>query len=155
MTVNVEALIHNLGKSYSDLLDAELIPYKTPPTGFAGDPDLSLDMAKEGIYLSFIRDGRILQEITLHILRPEIKNWNFPNELPFDLQKDMSKFWIHEKFGEPIKVAKPRVVMKRAFGWIEIYDIHGFAIPAVMRVDYDLSDKVKDVTFLPTANLRW
>lgn len=155
MTVNVEALIHNLGKSYSDLLDAELVPYKTPPTGFSGDPDLSLDMAKEGIYLSFIRDGRILQEITLHILRPEIKNWCFPNELPFGLQKDMSKFWIHEKFGEPIKVAKPRVVMKRAFGWIEIYDIDDFAILTVMRVDYDLSDKVKDVTFLPTANLRW
>lgn len=92
MTVNVETLIHNLGKSYNDLLDAELVPYKTPPTGFSGDPDLSLDMAKEGIYLSFIRDGRILQEITLHILRPEIKNWCFPNELPFGLKRTCLNF---------------------------------------------------------------
>ncbi|PLR41942.1 DUF6392 family protein, partial [Chimaeribacter arupi] len=51
MTVNVDALINSLGKSYKDLLEAELIPYKTPPTGFSGDPDLSLDMAKEGVYL--------------------------------------------------------------------------------------------------------
>ncbi len=61
MTVNVDALINSLGKSYKDLLEAELIPYKTPPTGFSGDPDLSLDMAKEGVYLSFRRAGRVLQ----------------------------------------------------------------------------------------------
>ncbi|MGV3347071.1 DUF6392 family protein [Enterobacteriaceae bacterium LUAb1] len=155
MTVKIEALIHNLGKSYNTLLEAELIPYKTPPTGFSGDPDLSLDMAKEGVYLSFLRDGRILQEITLHILRPEIKNWNFPNELPLGLQNNMSKSWVRNYFGEPIKVAEPRIVMRRSFGWIEIYEVNSLSVSTVMRVDYDLDDNVKEVTFLPIENLRW
>ncbi|MGS7193206.1 DUF6392 family protein [Enterobacter cloacae subsp. dissolvens] len=105
MTVKIEALIQNIGKPYNFLLEAELISYKTPPTGFSGHPDLSLDMIKEGLYLSFLRDGRILQEVTLHILRPEIKNWRFPNELPFGLQNDMSKSWVRQSFGEPIVVA--------------------------------------------------
>lgn len=29
MTVNIEALIYSLGRSYQDLVDVELIPYKT------------------------------------------------------------------------------------------------------------------------------
>lgn len=155
MTVNVEALVNSLGKSYSEMLDAELVPYKTPPTGYSGDPDLSLEMAKEGVYLSFRRDGRILQEITLHLLRPDIKKWIFPNELPLGLQKDMSRSWVHNRFGEPFKKAEPRVVMRRSFGWIEVYKIDGQRVPTVMRFDYDLDDNVKDVTFLPIANLRW
>lgn len=40
MTVNVEALIHGLGKSYNDLRDAELIPYKTPQRDFQEIPIL-------------------------------------------------------------------------------------------------------------------
>ncbi|ENO5561886.1 pyocin immunity protein [Escherichia coli] len=155
MAVNIEALIHSLGKSYNDLLDAELIPYKTPPTGFSGEPDLSLDMAKEGVYLSFLRDGRILQEITLHILRPDIKNWHFPNELPFGLQSEMPKSLVRTLFGNPIKVVEPRVVMRRTFGWIEVYEVKELPTSTVMRIDYDLDNNVKDVTFLPVANLRW
>jgi hypothetical protein len=155
MTVNINALINSLGKTYKEILDAELIQYKTPPTGDSGDPDISLDMAKEGVYLSFKRDGRTLQELTLSILRPEIKNWVFPNELPLDLQKDMTRSWIHEKFGEPTKTAEPRVVMKRRFGRIDLYGINSFQIPLSMRFDYDLDEKVKEVTFLPTANVRW
>ena len=60
MTVNIEALMRNLGKSYKDIYDAGLLPYKTPPSASSGDRELSLDMAKEGVYLSFKRDGRII-----------------------------------------------------------------------------------------------
>ena len=155
MTVNVEGLIYSLGKPYDDLLANELVPYKTPPTGFSGDTDLSLDMVKEGIYLSFLRDGRILQEITLRILRPEITNWHFPNTLPFGLERDMSRSWIGNKFGAPSKAVEPRTVMRHSFGWIEIYEIDNGSVPTVMRFDYDLEEKVKEVTFLPTSKLAW
>ncbi|HDJ1442318.1 TPA: pyocin immunity protein [Serratia rubidaea] len=155
MTVNVNALINSIGKTYQELFDEGLIPYKTKPTGFSGDPDLSLNMAKEGVYLSFLRDGYIFHEITLNILRPEIKNWHFPNELPFGLRSEMSKSLVRALFGEPIKVAEPRVVMRRAFGWIEVYEIKKLPASTVMRIDYDLDNNVKDVTFLPIANLRW
>ena len=155
MTVNVEALIHSLGKSYNNLLEAKLVPYKTLPTGFSGDSDLSLNMAKEGVYLSFRRDGRILQEITLHILRPEIKNWYFPNDLPFGLQNDMSRQWVHENIGEPLRSSPPYVVMKRSFGWTDLYEAKGRAIPTSMQVNYDVMDRVRSVTFMPTSELRW
>lgn len=59
MTVNVEALIRSLGNTYQDIVSADLIPYKTKPTGFSGGDFLSLDMVKEGVYLAFKRDGNI------------------------------------------------------------------------------------------------
>ncbi len=155
MTVNVEALIHSLGKSYNDLLDAELISYKTPPTGFSGDPDLSLDMAKEGVYLSFLRDGHILQEITLHILRPKIKNWSFPNKLPFGLQNNMSRQWVHENIGKPLRSCPPQIIMKQALGWCELFDVPRADTPISMQIDYDTFDKAKSVTFMLTSSLRW
>lgn len=131
MTVNAEALIHSLGRSYNDLLDAELIPYKTPPTGFSGDPDLSLNMAKEGVYLSFLREGHMLQEVTVKIIRPDIKNWIFPNELPFGLQHKMSRQWVHENTGVPLRSSPPRTIMRRAFGWADLFDIKGGNIPTM------------------------
>lgn len=38
MTVNIDALINSLGKSYQEIFDEGLIPYKTKPTGYPGDP---------------------------------------------------------------------------------------------------------------------
>lgn len=61
MTVNVEALINSLGKSYQYMLDKDLIPYKTAPKGSSGTPTINLEMAQEGIFLSFWREGRILK----------------------------------------------------------------------------------------------
>lgn len=155
MTVNVEALIRSLGKPYNDLRDADLISYTTSPTGFSGDPDLSLDMAKEGVYLSFLRDGRILQEVTLQILRPEIKNWFFPNELPFGLQKNMSRQWVHENIGTPLRTCPPQIIMRQALGWCELFEVPGVDIPISMQIDYDTFDKAKSVTFMLTSAVRW
>ncbi|MEG4666753.1 DUF6392 family protein [Enterobacter cloacae] len=155
MTVNVEALIHSFGKSYQNLVDAEQIPYKTPPTGFSGDPDLSLNMALEGIYLSFRREGRILQEITAILLRPEIKGWHFPNKLPFGLKSEMSRQWIHEHFGEPLRSSPPKTIMRRALGWVDLFDAATGDIPVSMQIDYDVMDNALSVTFMPTSELRW
>ncbi len=68
MTVNVEALINSLGRSYQEIFDEGLIPYKTKPTGYPGDPDITLDMIKEGMYLAFKREGKILFAIELIFL---------------------------------------------------------------------------------------
>ena len=47
MTLIIDSLINSLGKSYKTLYAEGLITYKTPPTGYPGDPDLTLEMAKE------------------------------------------------------------------------------------------------------------
>ncbi|WP_248846538.1 DUF6392 family protein, partial [Hafnia paralvei] len=99
MTVNVEKLINSLGKSYLELIDSEVIVYKTPPKGASGSPVLSLEMAREGIFLSFWRDGRVLKAVTLTIQDDDITDWVFPNELPPPLQKSMSRQWVHEQMG--------------------------------------------------------
>jgi len=91
MTVDVNKLINGLGKSYQELTNDGLITYKSPPTASSGDPDLSLDMAKEGLFLSFKREGRILQAIVIKIQNDKVRNWVFPNELPSPLQKEMSR----------------------------------------------------------------
>lgn len=155
MTVNIEELMRCLGKSYKDIHDAGLLPYKTQPSASSGDPDLSLDMAKEGVYLSFKRDGRIFQEMTLRIKYDKVKNWTFPNKLPTPLQSSMSRQWVHENFGEPEKNIPPRVIMKQEIGRIERFTVEDFHIPITMQIRYDMTDMVVAVTFLPTSELRW
>ncbi len=64
MTVNVEALINSLGKTYQEIFDEGLIHYKTKPSGSYGDEVICLDMVKEGVFLAFYREGKRLKEIT-------------------------------------------------------------------------------------------
>ncbi len=155
MNVNVEALMHSLGKSYSDLLDDGLIPYKTPPTGFSGDPDLRLDMAKEGVYLSFQRNGRILKGIILRIQNDKVKGWIFPNDLPLGLKKEMCREWVHSSYGKPLRTVEPKFIMRRAVGRADLYLIAHFSPDLYMQIRYDLNDKVQKVAFIPHSELRW
>ena len=138
MTVNINELISSLGKSYLELIDNGLITYKSPPTASSGDPDLSLDMAKEGLFLSFKRDGRVLQTVILRIQHDKVSNWVFPNELPSPLQKNMSRQWVHEHIGVPLRSVPPKVIMKRAFGWSDLYEAKGTAVPTNMQISYDV-----------------
>ncbi|MCE9885835.1 DUF6392 family protein [Obesumbacterium proteus] len=155
MTVDVSKLINCLGKNYLELINSGLITYKSPPIASSGDPDLSLNMAKEGLFLSFKRDGRILQAIVLKIQNDKAKDWIFPNELPSPLQKSMSRQWVHEHIGEPLRCIPPKVIMKRAFGWTDLYEAKGLSIPTSMQISYDMIDKVRSVTYMPTSELRW
>lgn len=155
MTVNVENLIHYLGETYENILEAGILPYRTKPTGAPGSPNLGLEMAKEGIFLSFKRTGRILKSITLRLQHNPVKNWVFPNELPSPLQKNMTRQWVHDTFGEPDKSVPPKTVMKMTMGWVDRFAVEEFHIPITMQIRYDIQDKVEAVTFLPTSNLRW
>lgn len=68
MAINIEALINCLDKSYQEIFDKGLIPYKTKPKGFSGNNVIYLDMVKEGVFLAFYREGKRLKEITLTLL---------------------------------------------------------------------------------------
>lgn len=155
MTVNVDALINSLGKSYQYILDNELIHYKSSPKGSSGTPTISLDMALEGVFLSFWREGRILKSVTLSMQHKTAADWTFPNELPTPLKKSMSRQWVHENVGEPLRSSPPYVVMKRAFGWTDLYEAKGRAIPTSMQISYDVMDCVRSVAFIATSEIRW
>jgi len=155
MTVNVDALINGIGKTYQELCDEGVITYKTKPTGYSGDPDITLDMAKEGVHLTFKRDSRKLWSVILSIQNDSVNSWVFPNELPVPLKSSMSRGWIHETLGEPERCSAPEVIMKRAFGWTDIFTVKGRHIPMSMQVNYDVIDMVSSVVFLPTSELRW
>lgn len=155
MTINVNALIEGLGKSYKELIDSELIIYKSPPKGASGSPVLSLDMSKEGVFLSFWREGRILKSLTLTIQDDDKADWVFPNDLPELLAKKMNRKWVHENIGEPLRSTPPKVIMKRSFGWTDLYEAKGYVNPTSMQINYDVADSVRSVTFMPTSELRW
>ncbi|WP_387691292.1 DUF6392 family protein [Photorhabdus sp. RM71S] len=155
MTVNVEALINSLGKTYQEIFDEGLIPYKTKPSGFSGDEVVCLDMVREGVFLAFYREGKRLKEITLTLFDEKKPLYQFPNELPSPLVSQMSRQWVHEQFGEPEKSQPPEVIMKRQFGWADLYTVLDFRIPTSMQVDYDLLEQVKSIAFLPTSEVRW
>ncbi|MEK9498471.1 DUF6392 family protein [Photorhabdus sp. P32] len=155
MTINVEALINSLGKTYQEIFDEGLIPYKTKPSGFSGDEVVCLDMVREGVFLAFYREGKRLKEITLTLFDEKKPLYQFPNELPSPLVSQMSRQWVHEQFGEPEKSQPPEVIMKRQFGWADLYTVLDFRIPTSMQVDYDLLEQVKSIAFLPTSEVRW
>jgi len=155
MTVNVDAMINSLAKSYIELVDSGLVVYKSPPKGASGSPVLSLDMAREGIFLSFWRNGRTLKAVTLTIQDDETTDWVFPNELPAPLKKKMTRSWVHENIGSPLRSTPPKVIMRRAFGWTDLYEAKGRPLPTSMQINYDVMDNVRSVTFMPTAELRW
>ncbi|MBS9437832.1 pyocin immunity protein [Photorhabdus noenieputensis] len=155
MTVNVEVLINNLGRTYQEIFNEGLIPYKTKPTGFAGDPDISLNMTKEGVYLSFKRVSKVLFAIELTLIDEKKPQYRFPNELPSPLVPMMSRQWVHEHFGSPEKSLPPQKILKRDIGWTELYTLLDFHIPTSMQINYDLLERVKVVAFLPTSEVRW
>lgn len=155
MTIDVKALIYSLGKSYQYMLGKDLIPYKSPPKGSSGTPTLNLEMAQEGIFLSFWREGRILKSVTLRIQHEPASSWTFPNELPAPLQASMSRKWVNETLGEPLRSAPPYTVMNKDYGWTDLYEVKDHDIPTSMQINYDLEDRVRSVTFMPTSELRW
>jgi len=155
MTVNIDALIRSLGKTYQEIFDEGLIPYKTKPTGFSGDSDISLDMANEGVYLSFSRSDRVLNEITLNIQSDTKKNWVFPNDLPSPLKAIMERDWVISKLGKPNKTVMPQVIGKRLFGMKDQFIFNQYHEPISMRVSYDKQSIVKSITYIPMAKERW
>ena len=155
MTVNVEALVRSLDKPYQAIRDAEIITYKTPPKGTQCDLFLTLDMKKEGIYLSFENSPeKILSEITLQLASGR-KNGVYPNELFPPLKPDMSREWAHETFGVPDKSIPPKVIFKRSFGWRDCFSIERLHIPVTMVILYGPDEISESVTFLSTSRLRW
>ncbi|NHB61636.1 DUF6392 family protein [Photorhabdus sp. RW14-46] len=155
MAINVNALINSLGKTYQEIFDEGLIPYKTKPTGYPGDPDITLDMIKEGMYLAFKRDGKILFAIELLLLDQKKSSYQFPNELPSSLKTLMFRQWLHEQLGKPEKALPPRRILKKDVGWTELYTLLDFRMPTSMQVDYDLFERVESVMFLLTSEVRW
>ncbi len=91
----------------------------------------------------------------LAIQHDKFKNWVFPNKLPSPLLENMSRSWVHENIGSPLRSAPPFIVMKRAFGWTDLYESKGRPIPTSMQISYDVMDNVRAVAFMPTSELRW
>ncbi|AKH65446.1 MULTISPECIES: DUF6392 family protein [Photorhabdus] len=152
MTVNIDALINSLGKSYQEIFDEGLIPYRSKPSGPLGVLNIGIDMVKEGIFLSFERSSKILNEITLRLLRDDKASFIFPNELPSPLKHSMDRVWVKENLGDPIKSIPPRQILRRQFGWKDLYR---FTDEISMQISYNLREQVSSVTFLPTLEVRW
>lgn len=155
MTINVEALIRSLNKTYQEIFDNGLIPYRTKPSGFSGSDFVTLNMAKEGTLLSFHRENKTLKEITLVLVDSQKKDWMFPNQLPTPLQPLMTRSWIHDQLGEPDKALPPRKRLRKEIGWTERYTLVDFHIPITLQIDYELNEYVRELAFIPTSEIRW
>ncbi|MFL63603.1 pyocin immunity protein [Salmonella enterica] len=155
MTVNINALISCLGKSYLEIVDSNLIPYSSEPKGHSGSPTLSLDLVREGVFLSFKREGRILKEITLYLQRDGVDKWVFPNELDEPLQKEMSREFVLRALGEPEGSVPPRKVLRHSLGWVDKFACNKANVPITMQIDYDLENMVKEVSYILTSEMRW
>ncbi|APS29875.1 pyocin immunity protein [Pectobacterium brasiliense] len=155
MTVNVEALFNRIGKTYQEIFDEGLIPYKTKPKGDSGDPALDLDMVKESVYLAFHRSSRKLFCVTLTLFDEYRPTQQFSNELPLPFKKEMSIDWMYEKFGIPEKTIPSKVIGGLHFGMKEKYKLDGFHIPLAMQIAYTEENIVESITVMPTEEMKW
>ena len=155
MTVNVEALFKSIGRTYQEIFDEGLTPYKIKPKGDSGDPILELDMVKERVYLAFYRSTRKLFCVTITLLDEDKPSQQFPNQLPSPLKKMMNINWIHDKFGPPDKSIPPKVIGGLQFGIKERYTLEGFHIPLTMQVSYTNKNAVESLTIMPTEEFGW
>ncbi|WP_241826075.1 DUF6392 family protein [Photorhabdus khanii] len=94
----------------------------------------------------------LVHEVTLRLLRDDKNSFIFPNKLPSPLKHSMHREWVKENLGVPIKSIPPRQILKRQFGWKDLYC---FTDEISMQISYNLREQVSSVTFLPTSEVRW
>lgn len=155
MNVSVEMLIKQLGKSYQEIYELGLIPYQSKPYGSVSDDEASLDMKREGIFLSFINNNeKILKAVTLRLKYDGKTDWLFPNTMPFNLEPVMSQRWVREHFGRPMIYVEPQIVMKFYIGVKEFYPLPIPHQHIIVSFTYDKNLLVSDVTFYPLSRTK-
>ncbi|HBT0359658.1 TPA: hypothetical protein MA039_001147 [Klebsiella pneumoniae] len=103
MNIDVEKLVKQLGKSYQEILEKGLIPYKTKLYGPIDEDEAEFDMKREGILLVFTNNSeKNLTEITLRLEDKGKTDWVFPNPMPFGMEPVMTQLWVRERFGLPM-----------------------------------------------------
>ncbi|PJG58219.1 DUF6392 family protein [Aeromonas cavernicola] len=153
--VNVALLINHLGVTYDALLEAKLIPYKSKPRGDSGSQVVNLDMAREGLLLTFDRDSHKLVEITIRLIDEKNERYVFPNEIPSPLWEGMNQSRIREKLGEPVHFHPPHKIVNRFFGGVDYYELSKGSPSIAMLIRYDTQLKAISVTFKPASLVNW
>ena len=124
MSIDVETLVKQLGKDHQEIYDSGLIKYKTKPTATAGYDTATLDMKREGLFLSFENDkNKIFKEITLTLEDDDKTDWVFPNSMPFNLEPVMTQNWVRERFGLPMIYGEPKTMGSYSRGISEVYPL--------------------------------
>ncbi|WP_323970641.1 DUF6392 family protein [Aeromonas hydrophila] len=132
-----------------------MIPYKTKPKGYSGEPEITLNMAKEGIFLSFDRTSRKLIEVDLELFKEGSKKYNFPNEIPTPLWENMMKEDVRSTFGEPANSHPPYMIVNRKKGGADHYVFEKGSKRESMLLSYNLHQRVTIVGFKPAEMVQW
>ena len=148
MSLNVEKLIKNLGKSYLDIYEQGLIPYKTKPSGTVSDDIYRLDMKREGVFLSFFNNqDKNLKEVTLRLEDENKTDWLFPNLLPFGLEPVITQKWVRDKLGHPMIYTDAQIIMTIYVGVKEFYTLPAPHQYIAAAFTYNKDSFVQKVTF--------
>ncbi|MES0268015.1 DUF6392 family protein [Citrobacter sedlakii] len=124
MNIDVEKLVKQLGKPCHEIYSYGLIPYKTKPAVTAGYDTATLDMKREGLFLSFDNDkNKIFKEITLTLEDDDKTDWVFPNSMPFNFETIMTQSWGCERLGLPMIYGEPKTLGRYSRGISEVYPL--------------------------------
>ncbi|WP_234498039.1 DUF6392 family protein [Vibrio maritimus] len=156
--IEVGRMISMMGCTLEEIIDAGLLkPNQKPKPRHSGDDELILDMIREGVLLSFDRQSKALQRISLTLLDEDKPNYRFPNDLPSPLKPEMTKDYVHESMGEPFE-SKPSIeFMGKVWGEVEHYfmrrNVFGDLSQLVSYVQGQ--QMVKSLTYLYTKDVSW
>lgn len=150
MNINVEELIKQLGKPYLNIIEKDLIPYKTKPYGAIDDDEAILKMKREGLFLVFANKPEMeFREISLKLEGEGKTDWVFPNSMPFGLEPVMTQEWVRARFGMPMIYVDAKVVMTLYRGVKEFYSLLVPDQNIVASFSYNKEFFVESVTFYP------
>lgn len=157
--IEVGRMISMMGSTLEEIIDAGLLrSNQKPKPRFSGDDELILDMVREGVLLSFDRENKGLQRISLTLLDEDKPNYRFPNDdLPSPLKPEMTKDYVHESMGEPFE-SKPSIeFVGKVWGEVEHYrmrrNVFGDLSQLVSYIPG--SQMVKSLTYLYTKDVSW
>lgn len=155
MSIDLKAIINSLGMPYNDMCEHGLITYKTKPKGDSGSPTVTLDMAKEGVLLTFDRESMKLIELTFRLKDARNEKYQFPSELPAPLWKDMTFSEVRNRFGEPTHTHPPHKIVNRSYGGVDYYLLEKTASSVMMLIRYNIVKEAISVTFKPASMVQW
>lgn len=150
MNIDVEGLVKKLGCPYQEIYDDGLIPYKKKPYGSVSDDVASLEMKREGIFLSFFNNPeKNLREVTLTLEDESQTDWLFPNPMPLGLEPVMTQKWVRARLGMPMIYADAKIIMTIYIGVKEAYSLPVPNQGIAATFTYNKNLFVERVTFYP------
>ena len=156
--IDVKRMIAMMNMTYQSIVNEGVLKEsQKPKPQFSGDDELTLNIKREGIILTFDRKSQCLININLILIKAEQPNYRFSNNLPNPLKPEMTKEYVYQAMGKPYESKLPIKIMGRMVGGIEHFRLNRDMFGKLSLLLYYTADQsqVKSLVFMNTNDVSW